>query len=632
MSVINRQLSYLSFHRASKNLIESRHIDEGNILTRSFKVSTEYLEDVRRSVTNSGFNTQQDVANHLSIALSTVSRFLNGGTVSCEIFRKLCKLLTLDCDQIRCSIKEGSPKAEELSKILIFDYSFQKKSDFASPISSALSQVQKADIWIELEQTWDSSNLNNVESLLFLVSSHSESVAQEIHDAISEIKKAQRYLGDSTFSILIVHIQSLMSLPLNHELHQKLQGIDQFEWHSSEDMAALMQKIMDINMATKQLSNLKSFLPSLAQLEISKEWQLTYIGENQLKKLGALVADLKNTNERQIRSGYSYWGLGPAYMWERACTDRVGYHMHDNISNFPKTAQSLSHFVDPEQYNFVSLGVGEGSKDKVLISDFFCSEGRSVPRDDFLYVPVDMSLDMLRISAEKTQDILLYHRCIGIQRDIESSGSMAEIAQVAKLMGDHQPILYSFLGNTIANVENPEEVLKSIAEVMEPDDLLLFEVQTITELALGNQNAYETVRREYLSGAFRRFVESALLQNTDLRINPGEMNNSYRVDVSLYNWEPYGSSLLIDCFFENNTSQPLHIKLINGDDISIGIQENIRLLRSRKLPPRTLYNFVKASGFKVLGENSFLNPSEGTGFGVMMLKRAEVILDSDTQS
>ena len=125
-----------------------------------------------------------------------------------------------------------------------------------------------------------------------------------------------------------------------------------------------------------------------------------------------------------------------------------------------------------------------------------------------------------------------------------------------------------------------------------------------------------------MSGAFRRFVESALLQNTDLRLNFAEMNNSYRVDVSFHDWQPYGPSLLIDCFFENNTNQPLYITLINGDFIVVGVQEKIRLLRSRKLSLTTLHNFVQMNGFDVLDESSYLNQSEGTGFCIMILNRS----------
>jgi transcriptional regulator with XRE-family HTH domain len=592
-------------------------------VARSLKVSSKYIEQVKLAMIRNGFLSQKDVADNLEIALSTVSRFLNGKSVSRENYTEICKLLALDWEQVRDLGCEVSIVLDDkLAKIIIFDYSLTKNPKLISHISSAFSDLEREIVLINNTQLWNRNDLNEAECLLLLVSSQSPSICQNLVETIRQAKQFQTASINKTFSILLVHAHSLMSLPLNHELHQELQGIEQLEWQPSDDASVLVQKIMDINTAEKRLENLKSFVPSLSQLEISKKWQLTYIGENQLQKLGALVADLKNSEERQIRSGYSYWGLGPAYMWERACTDRVGYHMHDNISNFPKIAKPLANFIDKERYNFVSLGVGEGSKDKVLISDFFCSIGETYPRDSFLYIPVDMSLDMLRISAEKTQDLLPHHRCIGIQRDIESYGSMAEIAQVTKLIGDGQPILYGFLGNTISNVESPEGVLRSIAHVMEPEDLLLFEVQMITELVLESQRSHETVRKEYLSGAFRRFVESALLQNTDLRINSIEMNNSYRVDVSLYQWESYGTSLLIDCFFENNTSQPLYLTLINGDTISIEVQEKIRLLRSRKFPMATLRNFVEASGFTILGENQYLNQEEGTGFGVMMLQRS----------
>ena len=71
---------------------------------------------------------------------------------------------------------------------------------------------------------------------------------------------------------------------------------------------------------------------------------LTYIGEKNAAKLNILVDDLKDPNRRIIRSGFSYWGLGPSLKWNSAAKDTT-YHMRENIRDFGK-------FVDNTFSNF----------------------------------------------------------------------------------------------------------------------------------------------------------------------------------------------------------------------------------------------------------------------------------------
>ncbi len=597
-------------------------------MPRSFTVSVEYIESVKKALNNQALTrnelfTQRELAVDLEIALSTVSKFFNGKPVSCENFIRICRRLNLEPDDVREKEVGNEEELEselKTTSILIRDHSLNKNLSLTDEFSETfLSQGKIAEIVKDNEI--QNIDMTHTESLVLLVSSSSTHNIEGILEEIIKFKNSYGFQIKELFSMFIVHVDSLMTAPLNHPLHKELYEFNQLVWNSSGNLHVLVENILNDVKKCKKLNNVKYFTSKLSDLETSKKWLLTYIGENQLQKLGALVVDLTNAKERQIRSGYSYWGLGPACMWERACHDGVGYHMRENIERFPEAVRALSEFIDRERYNFVSLGVGEGSKDKVIIRDVFCSNTELYPRDNFLYMPVDMSLDMLRISAEKTQELLPHHHCLGIQRDIESYGGILEISQLAKLVGNGQPILYGFLGNTIANVESPEEVLKNIASVMTEEDLLLFEVQMISDNSFDDQIPYEAIRNEYLSGAFRRFVESALLQNSDLRINSNEMNNSYRVDISKLDWGSYGSCLIIDCFFENNTGRPLYITLITGDTFTVESNEKIRLLRSRKFPSATLQNFVRANGFSILGEHKSLTHDKNTGSGVMMLER-----------
>lgn len=538
------------------------------------------------------------------------------------------------------------------ARVLISDRSQNPNLNTAEQLSTELKaagiEVAIAHELNRLGATWPQliqEELEQCDCFILLLSSASVAISEMVLEEIQRASLLRKKRLDSKPEILLIHAGETMMLPLNHALHGNLRDIEQREWHRDRDTPNLVREVLEL-LAAHQLSLAEvvsessnqasvapgkgeqdcsewaSFSENLSKLNDSRNWVLTYVGENQLKKLGDLVDDLTDPRERRIQSGYSYWGVGPVQMWNQACNDHT-YHMRDNLLRFPEIAKKLAHLVDKERYNFVSLGVGDGSKDRSIISNFFNRNGSSQTREDFVYIPVDISLDMLRVAIENIQSTnqLPLHRRIAIQRDIETRDGMVEIACIAKKLGAQQPILYGFIGNTIANFENPEHVLNNIVEVMETDDLLLFEAQIVDETALSAElleKTTERVRREYLSDSFRRFAESALRQNTDLTIDPTE-NNCYVVHVSKQDWV-HGPVLQIDCFFENNTEKLVYMTLVNGQSVRLDLKERIRLYRSRKFPQRTLQNFIKSSRLGILEQNEYLSDKR-TGFTVMMLKR-----------
>lgn len=496
-------------------------------------------------------------------------------------------------------------------KIFISDRSQNSKSSLSEQLRRLLQEAGHktiiADNWLDLSN----QELNEYNCFVLIVSSRSTDQS----DIITEEVQRARELGDrQTLTILLIHAETCLSLPLNHSIHQKLQDIPQLEWQSSTELPTLVREIMHHLEDEPETSNeWESLIQNLRRLEISDNWMLTYVGENQLHKLGDLVHDLKN---RKIRSRYAYWGVGPTRMWAKACSDPA-YHMLENLNQFPFNAKQLAQYVN-KQYNFVSLGVGEGSKDCNIVKDFF-NKDDSKP-NDFLYLPVDMSLDMLRVAIGKIKE-LPSHRRIAIQRDIETQDGMEQIAHIANVLGENKPILYGFIGNTIANVEDPEQVLNNIVQVMKPEDLLLFEAQIIDDSALKHnqlQKTIRSVRKEYEGSSFRQFALSALLQNSDLSVEPREKDLCYSVEGSLKCWK-YGQVLQIDCWFKNNTDRELYLTFSNEDTTTLNIEEKISLYRSQKFTQTTLENFVQAANLNILGTSTHLT-DKGTGFMVMMLQ------------
>jgi hypothetical protein len=512
------------------------------------------------------------------------------------------------------------PSPPKSFKIFISDRSQNLEPNSIEQLRSALQEADQEGIIGEDWLQRSDEELNKYDCFLLLISSHSADESDIIIEELQRARRLRESRSDKKLVILLIHANSCMSLPLNHPLHQKLQGISQLEWRSPSELPTLVKEIMKCLKARNEpqdIDELDLLIRNIRRLRISDNWMLTYVGENQLLNLGDLVRNLRN---HKIKSGYAYCGVGPTKMWTTACTDPC-YHMWENIERFPQHARQLANYVNKKQYNFVSLGVGEGSKDNNIIRDFFYEGDRFKPRDDFLYLPVDMSLDMLRVAIGKIQKLPSYRR-IAIQRDIETKVGMRQIAHIANVLGKDQPILYGFIGNTIANVEDPKHVLNNIVQVMKTEDLLLFEAQIIDDSALQDnqlQKTIQNVRGEYEGISFRQFALSALLQNSDLSVEPWEKDLCYLVEASLQPWE-YGQFLQIDCWFKNNTDREIYLTFSNEDNTTLNLEEKISLYCSRKFTQNTLENFVRAMNLNILGTSTHLN-DKGTGFMVMMLQR-----------
>lgn len=601
-------------------------------IQKSLRVCSECIQQVRSAQRRSSFVSQADLAAAVEIAPSTVQRFLNGKPVAKEIFLKICEALGLSWEDIadfndtpnlrlEDSIDSNNtlePTVKTFS-VNIRDLSNQDSASCAKQLHETLEINGQAALRTESWLQFSDEELQQYDCFLLLVSKNS------VGEIIMKEVKRVRQLCDAQPNkmFLLIHLEESIALPLNHPLHKELQGIEHLEWQSVDDCQTIVEKILEL-LETKSTDadNLEAIVQNISKLELSSNWLLTYVGENPLYKLNDFIIDLKNKENRRIQSGYSYCGVGPTRMWNNACSDPA-YHMLNNIQRFPQYARKLTHLVDKNRYNFVSLGVGEGSKDKGLISDFFNEDGKTQPRENFLYVPVDMSREMLRVAIGAVQELPV-HRRIAIQRDIETQDGITEIAQIAQIFGQQQPIMYGFIGNTIANVEMPKQVLDNIVRVMRSEDLLIFEAQIIDACKLEQSNLQTTIssiKAEYQNISFRKFAFSALLQNAVLNVTPIERDDFYTVEVSSNYWQNYGQIIQIDCFFENKSSRQLHIILAEEENTILNPQEKIRLYRSRKFLQSTLHHFIEASSLKILGEEMYLHEEKGTGFIVMMLQR-----------
>ena len=317
-------------------------------------------------------------------------------------------------------------------------------------------------------------------------------------------------------------------------------------------------------------------------------WSLLMVGEDQSRKLADLTNDLKRPHSttgdgKQIQSGYSYWGIEPAIAWQHACRDPYYPVARDGIDSFTQRWNDLRSALAATKYHYVSLGPGTGEKDRVVLQ-------RMQPdHPEMLYVPVDMSAEMLRLCLQPIRHLPFIksfrRQLLPVQLDFSSDENLDELQGLRERLMGQEPILWGLLGNTIANFENDLELVERLATLVRPQDLFMVEVATTTVLA---GDVPERVSNEYLqSRAFCEFVTSALHQHTDLPIN---MDN---IEITGEVVDP--RCVLIKTIYRHREDDT-RITLPDRTLITLRRDDTIRLYVSRKYAPAALHADLSKRG------------------------------------
>jgi L-histidine N-alpha-methyltransferase len=320
-------------------------------------------------------------------------------------------------------------------------------------------------------------------------------------------------------------------------------------------------------------------------------WSLLMVGEDQSRKLADLTNDLKRPHSatgdgKQIQSAYSYWGIEPAIAWQHACRDPYYPVMRDGIDSFTQRWNDLRSALAATKYHYVSLGPGTGEKDRTVLQTM------QPDHPEMLYVPVDMSAEMLRICLQPIRDLpfitTFRRQLLPVQLDFSSDENLDELQGLRERLMGQEPILWGLLGNTIANFENDLELVERLATLVRPQDLFMVEVATTTVLA---GDVPERVSNEYLqSRAFCEFVTSALHQHTDLPIN---MDN---VEITGEVVDP--RCVLIKTIYRHG-EEDTRVTLPDRTLITLRRNDTIRLYVSRKYAPAALRAELSELGLHV---------------------------------
>lgn len=321
-------------------------------------------------------------------------------------------------------------------------------------------------------------------------------------------------------------------------------------------------------------------------------WSLGLVGEDQASKLAMLTGDLRRRvsttgDGKRITSGFSYLGTEPAIAWANACRDHLYPVMKQSIESFDRRWSSIRPSLDGTSYHYVSLGPGDGQKDGVIL--------HHLRRDNaqLCYVAVDMSAEMLRLAVHAlTRQLKLPRsRILPVQLDFSSQTNVTELRRLLHSLFGEEAIMYSLLGNTMANFENDTAMLGMLAEqLLRPQDRFILEVATTSQLdgTLAQEAAEEYER----SRTFREFATSALMHYTNLHI---DMDS-----VLFQGGTEQERALVIKVMYQNCTGGSIRIMLPDRTDVLFPQQDTIRLYTSRKYGQNGLDSLLTESGVRKL--------------------------------
>jgi L-histidine Nalpha-methyltransferase len=304
-------------------------------------------------------------------------------------------------------------------------------------------------------------------------------------------------------------------------------------------------------------------------------WSLCLVADDAERKLQDLIADLTRPasttgDGKRITSGFAYWGSEPTFAWARSCTDPLYPVARESIESFTSGWAEFQPYLDGQAYHYVSFGPGTGEKDAAIVGDLM----RCNP--NLYYIPVDMSPEMLRLAVRGRvrQTGLPADRVLPVQLDFASQTSLAALWTLLEHVTGTDPVLYSLLGNTLANFDNDVEMLRALTARARPDDRFVLEAATSDRL--DERTAVAAALEYRQSRSFCEFATSALLRHTDLRIDDMEQ-------LAFVGSVEAEKALRVTAMYQNVSGLPTRLTLLpNRMSVLLRAGDTIRLYLTRK--------------------------------------------------
>jgi uncharacterized SAM-dependent methyltransferase len=163
---------------------------------------------------------------------------------------------------------------------------------------------------------------------------------------------------------------------------------------------------------------------------------------------------------RHLPEKFFYWLPLSVKAWLDLCAGTQPYKNHSrSYQLISQHATDLARLVRPGEIEVVSLGVGQGDKELLLL------RALEEQRRKFRYRPVDSSQALLEIACGRALEEGIATR--GLKADVEKPETFSWLARSAD-----QPRLYLLLGNSLGVID-PEEFLRKLGRLLRSEDDLL---------------------------------------------------------------------------------------------------------------------------------------------------------------
>lgn len=327
----------------------------------------------------------------------------------------------------------------------------------------------------------------------------------------------------------------------------------------------------------------------------NEDWAVIVVNSDPAEQLARLTRDLQRPyshsgDGKLIMTGFAYMDTMSTLAWAKASGDLYYPVMKAGIETFCRRWARVRTSLGSTPHHYVSLGPGTGQKDDFILRDL---DRRSRALS---YWAVDMSDDMIKLAIRQVlmNSTLPRDRIAPVQLDFSRLDNLLQLRSLVESMVDDEPVLYSLLGNTMANFADDARVLTEVVRVLlRPQDRLLLEVATTGSLS---ERAAELAAAEYAgTRAFREFVTSSLFHYTDLTIDEDCVVFDGSVESD--------RALLIKAIYRNQTGQDVVMTLPDRSRTLFSHRDTIRLNITRKYARRAVPALLSDCGVDILAEN-----------------------------
>ncbi|HBE34044.1 MAG TPA: hypothetical protein DDW76_37515 [Cyanobacteria bacterium UBA11369] len=205
---------------------------------------------------------------------------------------------------------------------------------------------------------------------------------------------------------------------------------------------------------------------------------------------------------------------------------------------------------------------------------------------------------------------LMRRHILPIQIDFSDPRRVENLRKLLDQIVPNHPVLFSLLGNTLANFQDDMRLLKILSRLMRDKDLLLIEVAATKDL--DNQTVQAAAAEYARIESFKKFVTSALLQNTDLHIDLGNLIFQSSVEDN--------KAILIKVIYQNSTKETIRVMLPDWSYTDFLSNDTIRLLLTRKYTCTGIEKIISESGLAIVDrKNTSFENDYNTKFGMDLL-------------